>query len=321
METNASPQPSENRIAIVGVGHVGVMSAYALMFGGLAREIVLVDLDRARAEGEAMDLSHAAALARPVTVRAGDYRDAASASVVVITAGVAGRAGESRLDLLGRNAVVARAVVAELMENGFDGIILMATNPVDVLAHVAFERSGLPSDRVLSSGTVLDSARLRALLAEELAVDARSVHAYVVGEHGDSEIAAWSCARVAGVPLFDYPGAERLPSRAEMLDRVRRAAPDIIERKGYTSFAIATCVGRICEAILRDTHTVLPVSSLMRGEYGVEGIYLSTPCIVGRRGVERRVELPLDAEELEGLHASADVLGETLRSLARDAGR
>jgi L-lactate dehydrogenase len=320
METKGSPRASGNRIAIIGVGHVGVMSAYALMFGGLAREIVLVDLNRERAEGEAMDLTHAAALARPVTVRAGDYSDAAGASIAVITAGAAGVPGESRLDLLGRNARVARVCVAELMDNGFDGVILMTTNPVDILAQVACEQSGLEPSRVLSSGTVLDSARLRSLLAGGLSVDARSVHAYIVGEHGDSEIAAWSCASVAGVPLFDYPGADRLPGRSEILDRVRRAAPDIIERKGYTSFAIATCVARICEAILRDTHTVLPVSTMMEGEYGVEGIYLSTPCVVGRRGVERRVELPLDAEELAGLRASAGVLRETLGRLAAGKG-
>ena len=315
------PNERENRIAIIGVGHVGVTSAYAMMLGGLAREIVLVDLDRARAEGEAMDLMHAAALGRPVAVRAGDYADAAGASIAVITAGVAGVPGESRLDLLGRNAVVARAVVGELMANGFDGIILMTTNPVDILAQVAQERSGLGPDRVLSSGTVLDSARLRALLAADLAVDARSVHGYIVGEHGDSEIAAWSGVRIAGRPLADFPGADRLPPRDEILRRVRRAAPDIIERKGYTSFAIASCVSRICEAILRDAHTVLPVSTLMEGEYGIEGIYLSTPCVVGRGGVERRIELPLDADELAGLRASAGVLRETLGQLEGEKGR
>jgi L-lactate dehydrogenase len=320
MRTKAIAQSSKPRIAIIGVGHVGVTSAYAILLGGLAREIILVDMNKARAEGEAMDLLQSAALGRPVSVRAGDYADAAGAAIAVITAGVGSAAGESRLDLLGRNARVVRACVSELMDNGFDGIILMTTNPVDILAQIARDRSGLPSERVLSSGTVLDSARLRALLAEGLSVDARSVHAHIVGEHGDSEIAAWSCARVAGVPLSDYPGAERLPARAEILRRVRRSAPDIIELKGYTSFAIASCVSRICEAILRDAHTVLPVSTAMEGEYGVEDVYLSTPCVVGRNGVERRIELPLDAEELEGLRASAAVLRETLDRLERENG-
>jgi L-lactate dehydrogenase len=307
--------PRRHKIAIVGAGHVGATSAYALMHRRVAREVVIVDLDTARADGECMDLRHAAALGGPVSVRAGSYADAADAAVAVIAAGAGGKPGESRLDLLARNAVVIRACIGDLLASGFEGIVLMTTNPVDVLAQVAHDSSGFPPERVLSSGTVLDSARLRSILASGLGVDPRSVHAYVIGEHGDSEIAAWSSARVAGVPLADFPGADRLPPRDEILRRVRRAAPDIIERKGYTSFAIASCVARICEAIIRDEHAVLPVSTLLRGEYAVEGIYLSTPCVVGRVGVERRIELPLDDEERRGLHASAEVLRRSLAGL------
>ncbi len=315
--TSAFDRPT--RIVIIGCGHVGSTSAYALMTGGVAREIVLIDLDRQRAEGEAMDLQHAVPLARPVRIWAGDYEDAAAADIAVIAAGVGSRPGESRLDLLGRNVHVARDCVGQLMAAGFAGVVLMTTNPVDILAQVAQEESALPVERVIGSGTVLDSARLRAMLGRELNIEPRSIHAYIIGEHGDSEIAAWSCASIAGVSLRELCAQSSCPDFDELLNRVRRAAPDIIERKGYTSFAIASCVTRICEAILRDEHTVLPVSTLMRGQYGIEGVYLSTPCIIGRAGVERVIELPLDARERAGLQASADILRRTLDRLRSNA--
>lgn len=305
-----------DRIAIIGTGHVGATSAYALLTSGVAREIVLLDVNAEHAEGEAMDLQHSVPLMSPVQVRAGDYEDAARSSVVVIAGGVGGRPGESRLDLLGRNVTIVRECVRSLMDAGFDGVLLMTTNPVDILAQIAQGESGLPVGRVISSGTVLDTARLRSMIAEELSIDARSIHAYIIGEHGDSEIAVWSSARVAGVPLVDYCAPGACPDFDDLLQRVRRAAPDIIKRKGHTSFAIASCVARICEAIMRDEHTVLPVSTMMRGEYGIEGVYLSTPCVVGRSGVERVIELPLDETERAGLQASADVLRRTLDSLS-----
>lgn len=304
-----------DRVAIIGTGHVGATSAYALVMRGLAREIVLVDLNTPHAEGEAMDLQHAVPLARPVRVWAGDYRDAARASIVIMTAGVNGRPGESRLDLLSRNVVVVRDCMRQLMAEGFDGLVLMTTNPVDVLAQVAQAESGLPMARVIGSGTVLDTARLRAMLGEALGVEARSVHAYIVGEHGDSEVAAWSSARVAGVPLNDFCAPDARPNFDELLRRVRRAAPEIIERKGYTSFAIASCVARICEAVLRDERTILPVSTMTSGQYGIAGVYLSLPCLLGERGIERVIELPLSEAERDGLLASADVLRRTLKSL------
>ena len=312
-------EPAETRrgrVCVVGCGHVGATSAYALMSGGAAREVVLLDSDARRAEGEAMDLQQAAALARPVEVWAGDWPDAARAEVVVVAAGVGGRPGESRLDLLGRNVVVVRDVTERLLANGFGGVLLMTTNPVDVLAQFAQEVSGLPVGRVVGSGTVLDSARLRAMLGRKLGVEPRSIHAHVVGEHGDSEIAAWSSARVAGVALREFCAGARIecPDFDELLRRVRRAAPDIIERKGYTSYAIASCVARICEAVLRDERTVLPVSTRLAGQYGIEGVYLSLPCVVGRNGVERVIEIPLDEEETAGLRASADLLRRTVET-------
>jgi L-lactate dehydrogenase len=306
---NTKASGGRDRVAIIGSGHVGATSAYALLTGGLAREIVLLDINLKHAEGEAMDLQHAVPLADPVRVWASDdWREAAEASIAVVAAGVGGRPGESRLDLLSRNVSVVRDCTRRLMDAGFDGVLLMTTNPVDVLAQVAQAESGLPPSRVISSGTVLDTARLRAMLGEALGVDARSIHAYIIGEHGNSEIAAWSAARVAGVPLADYCAGGECPDFDEFLRRVRRAAPDIIERKGYTSFAIASCVARICEAILHDERTVLPVSTLLTGQHGIEGVYMSLPCVVGRRGVERIIELPLDEQERAGLHASAEVL-------------
>ena len=308
-----------DRIAIIGCGRVGSTSAYALMLKGVAREVVLVDLDHGLAKGEAMDLQHAVPMGRPVRVWAGDYRDAARAAVVVIAAGVSSRPGESRLELLARNVVVVRACMKQLLAEGFkNGIVLMTTNPVDVLAHVAQEESGLPVARVIGSGTVLDSARLRAMLGEELGVEARSVHAYIVGEHGDSEIAAWSAAQIAGLGVRAYcesSDVHESPDLDALLTRVRTAAPQIIEHKGFTSYAIASCVTRICEAILRDERTVLPVSTLLRGQYGIDGVYLSLPCVVGRGGVERVIALPLDEAELAGLRASAEVLRRTLASV------
>ncbi|HEX6185897.1 MAG TPA: L-lactate dehydrogenase [Pyrinomonadaceae bacterium] len=309
-----SVDSNRGRVSVVGCGHVGATSAYALLMRGVAREVVLLDADMRRAEGEAMDLQQAAALARPVEVRAGDWSDAADSAVVVVAAGVGGRPGESRLDLLGRNVSVIRDVMEKLMSRDFGGILLMTTNPVDVLAQLAQESSELPAARVIGSGTVLDSARLRTMLGRHLGVEPRSVHAHVVGEHGDSEIAAWSSARVAGVPLREFcegAGVE-CPDFVELLRRVRRAAPDIIERKGYTSHAIASCVARICEAVLRDEHSVLPVSTLLTGQYGISDVYLSLPCVVGRAGVERVIEIPLDDAEREGLRASADLLRRTM---------
>ena len=305
-------QIARDSIAIIGCGHVGSTSAYALMLRGVARELILLDINRDTAEAEAMDLQHAVAMTRPVRIRVGDYRDAAQASIVIIAAGVAGEPGESRLNLLARNVRVVRDCMTALSAEGFAGIVLMTTNPVDVLAQVAYEESGFPAGRVIGSGTLLDSARLRAMLGEEVGVEARSVHAYIIGEHGDSEIAAWSSADVAGVPLREYARDGQLIDPSAVLERVRQAAPDIIRSKGFTSFAIASCVTRICEAILRDEHTVLPVSTLLSGQYGLFGVYLSLPCVVGRSGVERVIEMPLDAVEHAGLHASAGVLQRAL---------
>lgn len=313
-----APAVHENRVAVIGCGNVGMASAFALLQSELVRELILIDRDDDRAEGEAMDLQQAIAvpMSSPVKVTAGSYADAARSSIVVITAGVAtADPNVSRLELLASNVKIIREIVGKLKAENFGGILIVTTNPVDVLAQVAQTESGLPANRVISTGTVIDTARLRVLLAETLGIEPRAVDAFVIGEHGDSEIAVWSAARIAGLPLAKFPGAEKLPSQAKMLETIRQAAPEIIKRKGNTSYAIGLCVRRICEAILRDERTVLPVSTLLRGEYGITGVYMGTPCVVGKNGVERVVELELDKAEKAGLERSARVLRDALKEI------
>jgi len=313
---DSAPAVHENRVSIIGCGNVGMASAFALLQSELVRELVLIDRDPDKAEGEAMDLQQAIAvpMESPVKVTAGNYKDAAASSIVIITAGVATDNPEvSRLELLGKNIEIIREIVGKLKAENFQGILIVTTNPVDVLAQIAQIESGLPASRVISTGTVIDTARLRVLLAERLAVEPRAVDAFIIGEHGDSEIAVWSAARVAGLPLAKFPGADKLPAPAEMLETIRRAAPEIVKRKGNTSYAIGLCVRRICEAILRDERMALPVSTLLQGEYGINGVYLGTPCIVGKNGVERVIELELGKTEKAGLLRSADVLRQALK--------
>lgn len=309
----------ENRVCIIGCGHVGMASAYALIQSSFIRELVLVGRSQEQTEGEVMDLEHAVAvpMKSPIKIINGDYAEAARSSVVVVTAGEATSGPDvSRLDLLSKNAVIVRDIVGKLKAEGFAGVLVLASNPVDILAQVAQEASGLPAGQVIGTGTLIDTARLRGLLADELGVEPRAVDAYIIGEHGDSEIAVWSSARVAGVALGRYPGARALPECGDILDRVRRAGPEIVKRKGHTAYAIGLCVQRICEAVLRNERAVLAVSTLLQGEYGIEGVYLGTPCVVGKNGVERVIELDLDAGERQGMQASANLLKSMRQDLA-----
>lgn len=313
-----APAVHENRVAVIGCGNVGMASAFALLQSQLVRELVLIDADADKAVGEAMDLQQAIAVPMepPVKVTAGSYKDAAESSIVVITAGIAtSDPNVSRLELLAQNVKIIREIVGKLKAENFKGILIVTTNPVDVLAQVAQSESGLPPSRVISTGTVIDTARLRVMLAEQLGIEPRTVDAYIIGEHGDSEIAVWSAARVAGLPLGKFPGADKLPTKTEMLEIIRQAAPEIVKRKGNTSYAIGLCVRRICEAILRDERMALPVSTLLQGEYGIKGVYLGTPCIVGKNGVERIIELELDKKEKVGLLKSADILRQALKKI------
>ncbi len=302
------------KIGVVGTGFVGSTFAYTLVLTGLAAEIVLIDKNRAKAEGEEMDLNHAAPFAHPVRIRAGGYEDLAGAVVVCIAAGVGQRPGEDRLSLLRRNVVVLEEVVAGIVRHAPEAIVLVASNPVDILSYAAWKLSGLPAARVIGSGTILDTARLRSRLGELYGVDPRSVHAHIVGEHGDSEVPAWSLANIAGVRLEDYGSFDPKALR-KVFEEVRDAAYEIIERKGATYYAIAVGLTRIVSSILRDERSVLSVSTLVDGYLGVKDIYLGVPAVVGRSGVEKVIELPLDDAETRAFRRSAAILKELAGSL------
>jgi L-lactate dehydrogenase len=313
------------RVAIVGAGNVGSTFAYALLLSGLAAEIVLIDANRSRAEGEAMDLNHAVPFTHPTRLWAGDYADCAGASVTVIAAGANQRPGETRLDLVQKNAAIFREIVPAVTRHNPDGILLVATNPVDALTYASVKLSGLPKERVIGSGTILDTARFRYLLSRHFQVDARSVHAFIVGEHGDSEVPVWSLANIAGMQLDAFCAANGLPldaaARRHIFEQTRDAAYQIIERKGATYYAVAAGLMRIVEAILRDQGTLLSVSSLIDdGAFGEGDVCLSLPTIVGRGGAERVLRLTLSPSEAEALNRSADVLRATIRQLALQAG-
>lgn len=316
--------PHPRKVAVVGAGRVGSTFAYALLLSGLVGEIVLIDIDHKRAEGEAMDLNHAMPLSHPTRIWAGDYPDCAGADVVVVAAGTAQRPGETRLDLVKRNAAIFNDIIPRITAHNQTGILLLATNPVDVLSYVAWKASGFPLQRVIGSGTVLDTARFRYLLGEHLGVDPRNVHAHVIGEHGDSEVPIWSLATVAGMRLDDFCRRENCDLgpeiRVRISEQTRDAAYEIIQRKGATHYAVAVGLLRIVESILRDQHTVLAVSSLVPGYYDIEDVYLSLPTVVSRGGVERVLHLPLNEQETEALRKSAAVLRGVLDELEHREG-
>ena len=310
---------SPARIGIVGVGHVGATTAYGLLMSGLAGELVLIDQDAHRADGEAMDLNHAVPFTHPTRVWAGDYADLDRAQVIVVAAGVGQRPGETRLDLLKRNADVFQEIVPRMVAHNPIGILLIATNPVDVLSYLAWKLSGRPAHQVIGSGTILDTARFRYLLSEHYGVDPRSVHAHIIGEHGDSEIPVWSLTNIAGVQLRTYVAAQGSTYDEAAMQRIfeqtRDAAYKIIRGKGATYYAVATGLVRIVESIVRNQHTILSVSNLVDEVYGMSDVYLSLPAVIGRAGVERMIRLPLDEQETAGLRHSADVLKASIRQL------
>lgn len=300
------------KVAIVGCGFVGATSAFALMESGLFSEMVLIDVDRDRAEGEALDISHGLAFARPMEIRAGTYDDAADADVLIVTAGASQKPGESRLDLVSKNVSIFEGIMGEVRRCGFGGILLVVSNPVDILTYASIQLSGLPEQRVIGSGTVLDTGRLKQIISERLGVDPRNVHVRILGEHGDSELIAWSSAHVAGIPLEDFFNMRSAGSyeefRREVTDLVRNSAYEIIDKKKATYFGIAMAIKRICESIVRDEKSVLSVSNSMQGEYGIEGVALSTPCVIGADGIEVRMPPSLNYKEQAQLKASADQL-------------
>lgn len=307
------------RIAVVGVGNVGATFAYALLQSGLAGEIVLIDNNKIKAEGEAMDLNHAVPLTHSTKIWAGDYSDCRRAAVTVVTAGSSQKPGETRLDLVHRNYSIFQSIIPEIVKHNPNGILLIATNPVDILSYASWKISGLPSQRVIGSGTILDTARFRFLLSQHAGVDARSVHATIIGEHGDSEVPVWSLANIAGMNLQDYCKAncrEYEPLVYEKIfEKTRDAAYEIIQKKGATYYAVANGLVRIVEAVLRDQNTVLSVSTLIEDYYGIDNVYFSLPCIIGHNGIEKVMHLQLDDREQKGILNSAAVLKEILKDL------
>jgi L-lactate dehydrogenase len=307
------------KVGVIGTGLVGTSFAYALMQRGLASDLVLIDNNSEKAIGEMMDLNHGLSFSTPMKITAGDYTDLAGARVVVVTAGSAQKPGETRLDLLARNASIFRNIIPNIVKNNPDGIILIATNPVDILTYISLKESGLSPAKVIGSGTILDTSRFRFLLGQYYAVDARSVHAYIVGEHGDSEIPLWSLANIGGVRLPEFaPLQNKIYNHNDMNNLfvgVRDAAYEIIKRKGATHYAIGMGLLSIVESILGDYRSVLSVSSLMTGQYGAKDICLSLPCVVGANGIEEVLTVTMNAEEQRGFADSAQKMKETLRSL------
>lgn len=309
----------KSKVVIVGAGYVGSTLAYNLIQRALVEEIVLIDINRAKAEGEVMDLSHSLPFARPVEIRVGGYEECNDATVVVITAGVAQKPGETRLDLASRNLAIYQQIIPAIIAGGTKAILLIATNPLDVMTYAAIRLSGLPPERVIGSGTLLDSSRLRFLLSRHCGVDPANVHAYILGEHGDSEVPIWSATHIAGMHLDEYCAicGRGCGPRVweELFAKVRDAAYEIIARKGATYYAIGLALVRILTAILRDEHSLLTVSVLLNGAYGLRDVALSVPAIVGRQGVERVIPFPLTQEEEEKLHRSAAIIREVIVTL------
>jgi len=312
-------RPGPVRVAVVGVGNVGATFAYALLLSGLASEIVLIDSNRAKAEGESMDLNHAVPFTHPTRIWAGNYPECAGAAVIVLAAGASQKPGETRIDLIKKNAAIWRAIIPEVAKHNPAGILLIATNPVDVLTYAAWKLSGFAAGRVIGSGTVLDTSRFRYLLSRHFGVDARSIHAYIIGEHGDSEVPVWSLANIAGMRLPEFCQAQNLPYDPHAMDEIfvqtRDAAYRIIERKGATYYAVAAGLMRITQAILRNQSTVLSTSSLINDYYGIGDVCFSLPTVIDRGGVENVLRLQLSSEEIEKLRHSAEVLKTTIRSL------
>lgn len=314
-----SREVNPRKAAVIGCGFVGSATAFTLMQSRLFSELVLLDINMEKADGEAKDIAHGIPFAGQMKIYAGTYDDAADAAIIIITAGANQKPGETRLDLVQKNTAIYQSIIPEIVKRDFGGILLIVSNPVDILTYVALKLSGLPENRVLGSGTVLDTARLKYALGEHLGVDSRSVHSFIIGEHGDSEIAAWSSTNVSGIPLNDFCEMRGHFNHDAAMDaiaeKVKNSAYEIISKKQATYYGIAMSVKRICECIVRNERSILPVSAMMHGEYGIEDITLSMPAIVGIGGVETHVPIALSEEEAEKLVESAKKLKEVAKGL------
>ncbi|MCR5108833.1 MAG: L-lactate dehydrogenase [Lachnospiraceae bacterium] len=313
---------NSRKAAVIGCGFVGSASAFALMESGLFSEMVLIDANRDKAEGEALDISHGLPFARPMQIYAGDYKDISDAAVIVVTAGAGQKPGETRLDLVKKNVGIFKSVIPEISKVNKEGIMLIVANPVDILTYAAKKLSGYPENRVFGSGTTLDTARFKYLLSEHLEVDSRSIHAFIIGEHGDSEIAAWSSANVSGIPINSFCEMrgyfEHEESMKRIAEDVKNSAYRIIEKKGATYYGIAMSVRKICEAIVRDEKTILPVSSIQHDNHGISGISISMPAIIGKNGVEGSVPISLNDAEEAALRESAKTLKKVIDEVFDD---
>lgn len=311
---------NSRKIAIIGCGFVGSACAFALMQSGLFSEMVLIDSNKERAEGEALDISHGLPFSKPMQIYSGTYDDITDAGIIAITAGAGQKPGESRLELVHKNVEIFKSIIPEISKRNYKGILLIVSNPVDIMTYTALKLSGLPSNQVFGSGTVLDTARLKYLLGEHLGVDARSVHAFILGEHGDSEIAAFSSANVSGIELKEFcdfacKTDKHEEAMKEIAEDVKLSAYEIIKKKGATYYGIAMSVRRICEAIILDQKSILPISCLQNGKNGIENVVLSMPMIVGKHGAERSVEISLSEEERRAIKSSADMLKGIIKTL------
>lgn len=307
------------KAAVIGCGFVGSATAFTLMQSRLFSELVLLDSNREKADGEAKDIAHGIPFAGQMKIYAGDYSDLADAAIVIVTAGASQKPEEKRLDLIQRNVAIYKEIIPQIAQKNEEGILLIVSNPVDILTYTAIRLGDFSLNRVFGSGTVLDSARLKYALSQHLHVDSRSVHAFIIGEHGDSEIAAWSSANVSGIPLHLFCEMrghfQHELAMEEIAEKVKNSAYEIIRKKQATYYGIAMSVRRICEAVVRNERSILPVSSLMQGTYGIDGIALSMPAIVGQNGIEAHVPITLNRKEQEKLQTSADLLRELIKKL------
>lgn len=311
---------SFKKVAIIGAGFVGATTAYTLMLSGLIPEIVLIDINQDKAEGEVMDLNHGMPFIRPEKVYAGQYEDCHDADIIIITAGANQKPGETRLDLVHRNTKIFKNIIGEITKYNQHCILLVVANPVDILTFIAYKLSGFPANKVIGSGTVLDSARFRYTISQYVGLDTRNIHGYIIGEHGDSELPTWSVTNISGVPLDDYYRANfphessELP-KDEIFQQVKNAAYQIIEKKGATYYGVALAVRRIVEAIVRDENSILSISSYLDGPFDLHNVCLSLPSIVNKDGIKRIVDIPLNETERILLHRSEKALKEILEQL------
>ncbi|MBB3186164.1 L-lactate dehydrogenase [Microbacter margulisiae] len=304
---------SVNKVAIIGAGFVGATTAYTLMLSGLIPEIVLIDINKDKSEGEVMDLNHGMPFIRPEKVYAGTYNDCKEADIVIITAGANQKQGETRLDLVNRNAKIFKDIIGNVTQFNNHCILLVVANPVDILTYLAYKLSGFPKQKVIGSGTVLDSARFRYAISEHVGIDTRNIHGYIIGEHGDSEVPTWSVTNISGVPLDEYfkanhPDSGKELPKDDIFNQVKNAAYEIIQKKGATYYGVALAVRRIVEAIVRNESSILSVSSYLDGQYGLRDLCLSVPTIVNSDGIKRIVDIPINNEELALLQNSGKAL-------------